>query len=194
MSLTFDPVPHEYKWNNIVVPGVTETLERMQSFAGVSRDVMEAAQLRGSMVHLMAQYHDEDCLDESQFTAEELSYLPGWKKFIADHKPNWTAIERPFYNTVYGYAGTPDREGDMEWRDGRFDSVIDIKTAVAKHPVWPLQLAAYDQGKRRRRGTVQLASDGTYRLLEWPDASDFPIFVAAVTLNRWVRKNLKAST
>lgn len=189
--LTFDSGPHEYRWNNIVVPGVTETLERMQSFAGVSREVMEAAQLRGSMVHLMCHYHDEDCLDELQFTDHELAYLPSWKKFIADHKPKWTAIETMFYNSVYGYAGTPDRECSMEWRDGRFDSVIDIKTGTASHPTWALQTAAYAQGRRMRRGTVQIAPNGTYRLIEWPDSSDFPIFVAAVTLNRWTRKNLR---
>lgn len=191
MSLTFDPVPHEYRWNNIVVPGVTETLTRMQSFAGVSREVMEAAQLRGTMVHVMTQHHDEDALDESQFTAEELSYLPGWVKFLADYQPIWTAIEQPFYNAVYGYAGTPDREGSMQMNGLLEGVVVDIKTAVASHPVWPLQVAAYAQGKRIRRFTVQLSPKGTYKLLEWTDASDFAIFVAAVTVNRWTRKHLK---
>jgi hypothetical protein len=191
MSLTFDPATHTYRWAGVVVQSVTQILEQaFRSFAAVEPEVLQRAQLRGTNVHLMCQFHDEDCLDESQFTGEELAYLPGWKRFLADHQPNWTAIEVPFYNEIYGYPGTPDRMGTLE--SGTFrgaECCIDIKTSWTKSVLWALQTAGYCQGTRRHRFTVQLKSDGRYRLLEWSDPMDWPVFVSLLTLNRWTRMN-----
>lgn len=188
--LTFHEPTHTYRADGVVVPSVTQVLAGLHTFAHVAPDVLSAAALRGSNVHMACQFLDEDALDESQFTGEELSYLEGWKAFLADHQPNWSAIEVPFHNRSYGYCGTPDRIGNMLLDGTRHNVVIDIKTAAASHPTWSLQTAGYAQGDRTmRRFTVQLSPAGAYKMIEWTDSSDWPIFVAAVTLNRWTRKN-----
>lgn len=191
MGLTFDAATHTYRWKGVVVRSVTQVIEdAMHTFARVPGQVLEVAQLRGTNVHLACQYHDEDCLDESEFTLEELGYLAGWRRFLVEHEPNFTAIEKPFYNEVYGYPGTPDRDGSLLVKGGRAeDANIDIKTGTASSPTWGIQTAAYVQGKPRRRFTVQLSSDGNYKLLEWTDPMDWPAFVSLLTFNRWKRKH-----
>lgn len=193
--LDFDAPTHTYHWNGQIVPSVTQLLSDFQDFSHVSPAVMEAAQLRGTNVHLLCQFVDEDCLDESQFTAEELSYLPAWRAFLRDARPNWSAIERPFYSRRHGYAGTPDRAGVLEGIGGA-RGVFDIKTPASESPLWALQTAGYGdlvsewEPDLIRRFTIQLRPDGTYRLREWDKPGDWPVFLSLVTLNRWTRKNL----
>lgn len=198
--LTFDEPTHTYRWNGTVVPSVTQVLADLQDFSHVPAEVLERAQLRGSNVHLMCQFHDEDRLELSEFTAEEQSYLPAWQRFLYDMRPNWRHIEVPGYNALFGFAGTPDREGYFENHSGPFDWVIDIKTCDP-HPLQGLQTAAYCEIREpravreklmstRRRATVHLATNGTYRFREWESPTDWAMFVSLLNIRNWIKGNL----
>ncbi len=194
MSLTFDALTHTYRVNGVVVPSVTQLLSDLQDFSHVPAATMEAAQLRGTNVHLLCEYIDRDCLNETEFSAEERAFMPAWMRFLNDTRPNWRHIEAPGFNEQYGYAGTPDREGDLEAL-GIKDAIFDIKTSATRSPLWGLQTAGYARLRPRndafcRRFTIQLRPDGTYRLHEWTDPTDWPTFASLATLNRWIRKNL----
>ena len=195
MNLTFDARTHTYRYGGKVVPGVTSLLDELHSFAGVPWEVLEAARHRGSDVHLACQLYDENDLDEDRLQARQLGvfgYLTGWKKFLHDCQPNWVAIEEPVFHEGQGYAGTPDRFGELVYKGRRLPMAqVDIKTAVASHPIWGVQTAAYNEasGYRAPRFTCQLAPDGTYRLIEWTDPADWPIFLSLLNVHHWKAKH-----
>lgn len=191
--LTFDAPTHTYRWKGVVVPSVTQLLGVLADWSRMPADVLAAAQLRGSDVHLMTQWHDEDRLELSEFTPEVQSYLPAWQAFLRDYEPNWLHIETMGFHERLGYAGTPDREGVLKWMDerGLAEFVIDIKTG-APHPLHGLQTAGYEKfrGADRRRATVHLQPDGRYKFREWPDPNDWPTFLSLLTVRTWTSKHL----
>lgn len=187
--LTFNEEHHVYLYDKVAVPSVTQLLEGLHSFAGVPWDVLEAAKERGTAVHLATQYYDEDDLDEATLTPQVAGYLEGWKKFVRDCKPKWLAIEQPVYHPLLRYAGTPDRFCNMTVKGVDIENAqADVKTALDSHPCWGVQTMAYNHAAGSpgsRRFTVQLRPDGGYRLLEWTDAQDWPVFVSLTTLRTW---------
>lgn len=194
MSLTFDEPSHVYRWNGKVVPSVTQVLGALYSFADVPIDVLEAARERGTDVHLACQLDDEGDLNEATITEEVAPYLKAWRKFKHDCRPSFGAIEKPVYNAARRYAGTPDRD-DVCFRFGAemvTGAQIDIKTSLASHVCWGVQTAAYSNalGKPQQpRFTVQLRPDGDYRLLEWTDPADWPVFVSLLTLRTFKERH-----
>lgn len=186
--LTFDDASHTYFWNGKRVPGVTSILQALHNFNGVPADVLEAAQDRGTAVHLCCEYLDKGVLDEGSIDPAIAGYVDAWRLFTAEMRPQWTHIEQQVYHPVMRYAGTVDRVGVLNGKE----YVLDIKTSIASHPVWGLQTAAYANAMDKKcalRATVQLRSDGTYRLIEWSDASDWPTFVSLITINNFLEKH-----
>lgn len=197
-QLAFDEASHSYTLGGVKIPGVTSLLDLLHSFAGVPRDILEAAKKRGSAVHLACEFHDLDELDEpglQQMSPHIWGYLQGWKKFLADHEPNWTAIEQPIAHQAMRYAGTPDRFGAITYEGQRIeDAQVDIKTSISSHPCWGVQTMAYNQAAghpRARRFTCRLRADGTYKLDEWKDPNDWAVFVSLLTLHQWKQRNPK---
>lgn len=182
--LTFDAAKHEYAFNGVRVPSVTQLLSGLHSFAGVREEVLEAARERGTAAHMAAHYWDEGDLDEAALDEQTTAYLAGWKRFVAESRPTFTGIEVMGVHSLYRYAGTVDRLAVI----AGIDWVIDIKTAVASHPVWGCQTSAYAHlfGKpSAKRATVQLRKDGSYKFVEWNSPQDWPTFLSLVTLHNW---------
>ena len=190
--LTFDAPTHTYRFDGAVVPSVTQVLAGLHDFSRIDPAILDAARDRGTMVHLMCEHFDEDRLDRSEFTEDELSYLPGWERFMADFCCNWSSLEERVYHPLHRYAGTLDRWGHLEASDDpAAEWCIDVKSGEL-HPVWGLQTAAYAHAKgkpKARRATVQLRPDGTYHFREWKALDDFPTFVALLTVIRWTQRN-----
>ena len=195
-DLTFIEQTHSYYFKGQLVPGVTTLLRPIHDFSKIPRDILEAAQARGTYVHRMTELYDLGELDEEALGAVEdgrwLGYLRAWKQFLEDHEPNWVEIEQMGYSQRYGFAGTWDRRGMLARRyKGRF--LIDIKTAGEPADAWGVQTAAYRQIASEvdfdaildRRATVQLAADGSYKFLEWTQGDDFLVFKALLTLHDW---------
>jgi hypothetical protein len=184
--LTFDEAAHKYFWNGKPVPGVTSILQALHSFDGVPAGVLEAAQDRGTAVHLCCEYLDKGILDEDSIDPAIAGYVDAWRLFTAEMRPEWSHIEAQCFHQAMRYAGTVDRVGVLNGK--RY--VLDIKTSVASHPVWGVQTAAYAHAlgeQTASRATVQLRKDGTYRLLEWSDAADWPTFASLITINNFLQ-------
>jgi len=190
--LEFDDDLHQYKANGVVVPSVTQCLGKLHDFGLVRKDILEAACARGSYVHTLTEYHDQNDLDSGSI-GTYAGYLDAWIAFCVDHKAVWEGIEVRGYSERYGFAGTWDRHGTLN--GARY--VVDVKTSQASHPVWGLQLSAYRQlcaeqdssWMLARRATVQLRPDGTYKFIEWSDPADWPTFLALITLINWNQKS-----
>lgn len=195
-GLTFEEEGHVYRYNGVVVPGVTQLLQPLHSFAGVPLDVLQVAQERGTDVHDMTQLVDEDDLDEAKLQAEcptIHAYLPSYQKFLRDCTPNWRHIEEPVFHKTLRYACRPDRIGEFKYQGRRVpDAVVEYKTSEAAHPVWDLQTMAQAHAAGRpsaRRFSLQLRIDGAYRLKEWTDPDSWPAFVSLLTLHTWKMRN-----
>ena len=186
--LTFDEESHTYRHGDKVVPSVTQCLSKLHDFGMIRKDILEAACQRGSFVHTLCEYHDQNDLD-SESIGIYGGYLDAWIQFCADHKAVWTSIEQRGYSERYGFAGTWDRSGTLKGSP----FVVDIKTSAASHPVWGLQTSAYRQLLAEsdpawllaRRATVQLKPDGTYKFIEWSNPQDWTTFLSLINLINW---------
>lgn len=191
--LTFDEAAHAYYWSGKRVPNVTGILQVLHRFDMVDPVVLAKAQQRGKDVHFACELFDLDELDEDTLAPHLQGYVEGWKKFVRESSPNWAHIEQPIYHPTFNYAGTPDREGAFTFQGCRIeDALIDIKSAEQLHPVWGLQLAAYNgaRGKpHRRRFSVQVRDDGTYQIREWNAPDDWPVFVSLCTTRTWIERH-----
>jgi hypothetical protein len=72
---------------------------------------------------MITEFHDRGELDESTVDESLVGYFHGYKKFLAEVKPQIKLIEQPLYHPKYHYCGKPDRYGIIiQW-----NSVWDIK-------------------------------------------------------------------
>lgn len=186
--LTFNEELHQYQFDGVVKPSVTQVLGRLHDFGMVPADILKAACERGTAVHLLCQYHDEGDLDDAS-VGEYRGYLNAWIKFCADYQVEWDGIEVQKYSTRFGFAGTMDRRGIVR----RVAHIVDIKTSLQPHRVWGMQTAAYRQlcaeedptWLLARRATVQLRPDGSYKFIPWDSPTDWPAFLSLINLINW---------
>ena len=196
--LTFNAERHEYRWNDAVVPSVTQILKPLVDFSMVAPDVLEHARQRGVAVHKCVQLDIKDDLLEESVVPEIAGYLAAWRRFRTEGQiksADFGAPELPLYHPTLHFAGTPDVP---LFFGGRW-SVLDIKTAEAMGATWALQTAAYREllnvnttkGEHliEDRYSLRLRADGTYRLDQYKDRVDWGVFLSALTLTNWKRKN-----
>jgi len=202
MTIGFEPVSHTYRLaDGRQVPHVTGILVALEQFYGVPPSALEYAAERGRDVHAACQYLDEGDLDEGSLDAEIAPYVAAYRRFLADVRPEWIAIEERVYSERWGYAGTLDRAGLLSPHGVRGERrvVLDIKTVSSLSPVTGLQLAAYDEayrgGDRRSRALLryglQLRPSGDYRLQRYDEPTDLSVFLAQLTVAGWCRRHGK---
>lgn len=195
-TLTFNPERHEYRLGDQVLPHVTQVTDSLQSYSGVSDKVMREAADRGRAVHLATQLWDEDDLDVDSLPDTVRPYLDAWIRFREETGFEPGLIEFRVHSRTFGYAGTLDRTGSFHKLRGiRPDqpALIDLKATYKIMAAVGPQTAGYlhalheTLGNKitRRRFAVQLKPDGTYRLEECKDPSDWSVFLSALTLTNW---------
>lgn len=195
--LTFEPVLHEYRWCGQPVPSVTQVLACANRFDFITREELEVAGRRGTYVHQLCELSDLGELDDdAESSGEHWPRLLAWRKFCLDYGANWSSIETLGFSKLFGFAGTVDRRGVLE-KMGADRWVIDIKSSGMLGKTWGPQIAAYQQiaseedpsWAMARRMSVRLLPNGTYKIDEFKDKTDWRIFSAMVTLNNWSKKH-----
>lgn len=190
-TFTFDEESHTYRYDGIVVPGVTSILKPLTSYDSVPAAVLDAASQFGKAVHRACELDDLGVLDESTLDDALLPYLMAWRKFSEDFSVQWEVIESPMYHMTMRYAGTADRIGKVR----RLSAVVDIKTTYELMPTNGPQLAAYARlhdpalGNLLDRMAVQLKADGTYVAKAYKDPTDWPMFASLLTLRTWCKQH-----
>ena len=198
--LTFDAEKHEYKWDGVIVPSVTQILRPCYDFSMIDPAVLERKRQIGVAVHSAIALEIDGNLDEASIAPEIAGYLKAWRNFRADvdlHEADFGDVEIPQYQHVLGYAGTPDM---AVFLDGKW-SVIDVKTAAAMHPAWSLQLAAYKglldthtkigMSAIAHRYSLRLYESGTFNLDEHKNKADWTTFLSFLNCHRWKQENIK---
>ena len=189
-DLLFDELSHTYTREGVVVPHVTGILAPLESWFGVPASVLEYASDRGRAVHLATQLLDEGDLDEDSIDPVIAPYLDAYRQFIADAAPEWHGIEEKVYHEQHGYAGMLDRRGVLRGLKASPEAVIDIKAVAQVSPATGVQTAAYSEAapktkKKRRRFALQLKPNGTYKLHEFAEPSDWPVFCSLNIVHQW---------
>jgi hypothetical protein len=148
MNLTFDPDTHEYRWNGVIVPSVTQILNRV----GVKKDddgpfksfgqgeffqADENAARFGNALHAVAKYEmlGQGC----EYDPALQPWVNGLEMFITEHQ--WLKKEE---RRLY---------------------VIDYKTSDAAQKHWNYQTAGYDL--LVRQGNQEWIDDAVF-LVEQP--------------------------
>lgn len=199
VALTFDATLHEYRVNGLVVPSVTQVLERVGiiDYSYIPGQTRGMALARGSAVHAWTAYDDLNGgaveLLESQGddkSMEVACYVRTWRKFRREMEFTPSLVEHRGYHSVFGYSGTLDRSGWFGSNGSGAVSLGDLKTNHA--PWWTrLQTAAYaaffPEPARLRRFNVELHPNEDYRYTEYQCEQffgDFDDFLAALRVAR----------
>lgn len=190
-TVTLEPKKHIYtRDDGVVIPSVTQVLEAAglyPDWSKVAPDVMERAKALGTAVHLATYYCDDNDLDVGRLDEELIPYVEAWVAFREDSGFDVRQAEVVAYNEIYQYAGTIDRVGMF---NGAM-SIVEIKTGVFAAVVGP-QTAAHSLllGEGYERFAVLLRPDGTYRLTGLTDPNDVGVFLSALNLWYWKKRNL----
>jgi hypothetical protein len=206
-GLTFDSIPHRYTLDGVPVPSVTGILKAMGliDFSGIPESILEAARVRGTIVHQALHYLNEGDLDFEQFRIDfpnYVGYVEGWLSFVAQRNFLPILNEHRVASRRYQVAGTLDCLGLLDGQAVLLDFATGRPTDVCK---W-LQTAAYEVLAREwasddpalasffaahafvKRYAVALHRDGTFTLEAYPAPGDAREFLALVTAHQIVTK------
>lgn len=182
--LTFNAEIHQYKYDGVVVPNVTNILDAMGAydFGGANPYQLKLARERGSAVHELIEldYTYADGVDESTIDERLVGYFNAYRRARVELRMVAAEIEHCVYNPTYQYAGTRDFLGRIQGHD----ALVDFKTGYPQRATGP-QLAAYANCNKTTaklpRFGLYLEGDGTYELVPYKDRNDFAVFCAALT-------------
>ncbi len=193
--LTFDPVPHIYKFNGDIKSSVTTIINefvkvRIDGYfwyihttkrTAVPADIFEAAGDHGTAAHLCFKLvMDGTGVNVDGLHPDLLPVLGEIEKFKAEHVQETIMCEVPLYSKKFDYCGTPDWFGRLKgWK---YPVIIDLKTG--QHELVAVQLAAYEQPIREATGykgiikhlCLSIPKRGETRLFEVTDRQAFKEF------------------
>src|SRR3990167_6406681 len=194
-DLTLDE-NHIYRYGGVIVPSVTQILQGvgLTDFSAVPVERLDASGKFGVAAHLACELSDKETLDENSLHPALLPYLTGWEIYRQEYGLTFTAIEAQLYSPLYRFAGTIDRICKCRIDDSPL--IIDIKSG-ADNPAIAIQLAGYEllarevfglKGKIKRLAAF-LNDKGTYSVKEYKDKNDVNIFLAALSVYNFRKKN-----
>src|SRR4030067_3512871 len=127
MTTEYNDERHEYRIDNIIVPGVTTILQA----AGLYDDSFftEKSRNRGNYVHKACLVHLQRDLHEDSIPDEYKGYIEAFKRFMAesDCKPHIEQCEIPLFSEIWRFGGTPDMPCLLNGRG----NIIGIKWGAA---------------------------------------------------------------
>lgn len=136
-ELSFNAESHRYALSGVPVPGVTGVLSKVGWID--SQWFTEASRERGKRAHRTVELDINGTLDYRALSDECKGYLRAWLTFCREADFTPTHAETILASVRFKYAGMIDVIGLL----ADIPALIDIKTAKARSPWWPLQLGGY---------------------------------------------------
>lgn len=210
--LRFQEDAHVYTLDGVVIPSNTQVLtaEGLIDKTFYSEDGRE----RGTRVHAACWFADEGKLDWDTVAEDERGYIRAFEKFKRESEWITDFNELPVWGSP-GFGTRLDLLGVGVFKVGdtflRRRAVVDIKTGVV--PPWVgLQTAGQKMAVVERiqaqdeawsahleyinghpypelRFALKLNRNGTYRLKEFNDPAEEPIFSGYVHAHHWKKRN-----
>lgn len=139
--LKFNPELHEYTWNDVVKPSVTQIIGKALPNDEISRFYTPKSRIRGTAVHKAVELLCADNLDEASLHEEIKPYIDAYKLFAFSTGFMPYMTEQRLYSPYGDFAGQIDMVGFY------LDKlvVMDIKTGVYKKTAHSLQCSAYKE-------------------------------------------------
>ena len=207
MSLTFAPETHVYELEGVRVPSVTGILKSagLIDFSTIPSSILEAARMRGTVVHTALHYLNDDDLDLEQFYQEWpefAGYVQAWVSFCAQRLFVPVLNEHRVASRRYQVAGTLDALGTLDGTAVLLDFATGRAVDACKH----LQTAAYEGLAREwasedpalaqffgthpfvKRYAVELKRDGSFKLEAYTAATDYREFLTLLGAQTIVSK------
>lgn len=187
----FEESEHRYTFNGATVLSITQILRSVgisPDFKTVSPEIMRAAAERGTNVHSLCEFYDEDDLGEVHPNYQ--GYLDGWIKFRKESGFKPELIEQMLYHPTYRYALRLDRAGYI----GDKKAVVEIKSGEGGPEDWiecqlmAQKIALEDVAKFGPVYicmAVKLHKDGTYSQREYKDPRARGVTLAAIAVANW---------
>lgn len=192
-KLVFNEEKHVYMIGDRYLPGVSSILKKagLVDLSGIPEEVLERARNFGTAVHKACELEDLGTLDVASLSEHVVPHLEAWRKFKTDAKVEVEEIEMPVFSQRWWVAGKLDRIIVM---DGK-RCLVDLKSSSTIYPSMKIQLAAYKLLFEEMTGVkisgrliVQLLKDGSYKLTPCNDETDEQVFLAAVQIYKFTRK------
>ena len=179
-------------------PSVTQVLKACglgPNYAGVPKDILEHARLRGAALHQAIQFHHEGTLDVSSLHMEIQPGFQSYLDFLAETGHRAIASELELIHPDWQYVGHPDRVGwlgtDRVILDWKHVASVDVRAGR-------LQLAAYRMAWNALRPTEPVSrcflvhlptnGDGKARLHEVTDPGAEQVFLGALIVFRELQR------
>lgn len=186
--IEFNEEEHIYKQDGNIYPSVTQILKRVGIID--SAWYSEESAQRGIEIHKIIEKIGSrvDPLVIFDIDDEYLGYINAYLKFLNDNKPVIIEKEEPRININLGYAGKPDI---IAWLNNK-KCIIDIKTGSQEK--WHgIQLSAYklllaSDKVIQSLYCLYLQKNGIYRLVEYLDKDYRDIWLAALTIYKWIEE------
>lgn len=192
MALLFDHAAHEYFLDGVRLPSTTEILRAsgLIRLDGIPPFILEAALKRGSAVHQLVHYLNEDDLAWDSVDVAYRGYLDAWVKYREERQLQVLLCEHRLASRRHRVSGTADLfcliDGDgwvIDYKTGEPEDVAaDFQTGnyLGMATEWAAEdarlAAALAQAKRWRRGSVRLRKDGRFIAKEYTDPRDYSRF------------------
>jgi hypothetical protein len=149
--LTFNETLHEYRFNNEIVPSVTQIISDLNDLSSISEHVLKNKGELGTEFHRIIKLH---FLDDLVYDTIDSRLVPAFNTFLDWSKPRLDEFKKALseykmFDQKLWLAGTLDLalQGDLfDWKLRFYNPVVDI-----------LQLDGYDTilgGGKRKRWTM----------------------------------------
>ncbi|HYM24958.1 MAG TPA: hypothetical protein VEU08_17195 [Vicinamibacterales bacterium] len=189
MALLFEHDAHRYFLDGIETPSMTRILRDsgVVSFEGVPEFILERARKRGSAVHALCHYLNENDLDWASVDEAYRGYLDGWRRLRDERQIEPLLCEYRVASRRHRLTGTIDILCAIAGDGWLLDYATGDPVACGKQ----LQTAGYlgmafewsaEDAKlaavlrrfpRWRRASVRLRADGTFQFREYLDPRDY---------------------
>lgn len=196
MALMFDQASHTYFLDGPQVPSTTGVL-RDSGLINLDRIppfILERARKRGSAVHALVHFLNEDDLDWSSVDEAYLPYLNAWMAYRLERKLRVLLCEYRIASRRHRVAGTLDLLCDIagdgwliDYKTGDPEDVAaDFQTGsyLGMAMEWALEdsrlAAVLNRHTRWRRAAVRLMRTGSFRVTEYTDPRDYSRFQTLV--------------
>lgn len=180
---------HEYLRNGRTYPSVTTILSHFGMTPDYDSFSTDYSRTLGSVLHESCSLLDDDNLAEYDPAIE--GRLNQYMKFLTLYSPVWELNEQPMIDTLWGYAGTPDRYGIINSKH----VVLDIKSGEPD-PSHELQTAGYQfllerQGYKVNERYALYLQDAKFMIRKHTNSTDISVFIALVQAYNWKIQNRK---
>ena len=107
----FDALTHEYTQNGVVLPHITEMLQRT---GWINKEwYTDESSERGRQVHRLTADYDMGAIDLQTFVSPYRPWLLSYIAAVKMLRPIWDAIEAPTVHPQFRFGGRPDRVGQI---------------------------------------------------------------------------------